>query len=160
MKNVLDYLGIFFSILISSNLISSKAYSQSISGDPSNPHVETALVAFYGVFFIEDHFPLDFFNSEDPEQRINFSRLLEASHGTRLEEVILESLESLRIEIMNEYDFLVSFTVPGGEIFYTCHSHESVTTRDNHCSACRKDGSIDEIILSSEISFSIRRRCT
>ena len=127
-----------------------------------DPNIETALVTYYGVFFLENHNPTDFFNSEDPEERFTIQQFLEASEGQQLEVVINESIESLDFKTDGRGNFLVNFNVPGGEIYYTCHSHDDpfLGASRNHCSACVIGESINNIILSDEDEFKFRnRRC-
>ena len=126
----------------------------------SDPNIETALVAFYGVFFLEDHDPTNFYNTEDPENRYTIDEFLLASSGSPLESVISQSIKSISSETISEDYFLVFFSVPGGEVYYACHSHGySHEASDNHCSACIRDDSIEIIQLSDDLKFSIEYNC-
>jgi hypothetical protein len=129
----------------------------------SNPNVETALVAFYGIFFIEDldgHDPVSFFNSEEPNSRLTVDQILKASEGKALEAVIRASVDSLVSRTDSKGITFVTFDVPGGKINYACHSHDNLLQApENHCTACIGEGSIEGIQLSDDISFSINNRC-
>ena len=147
---------VFFVFLI----CSWKAYGESQTHEFSDPNIESALVTFYGVFFLEDHDPTDLYNTEDPENRHTIDQFLLASSGSPLEGVIRQSIESLSSEEISKGYFFVNFSVPGGKIYYACHSHKySHKASDNHCAACIKDGSIEVIQLSDDLKFSINYNC-
>ena len=144
---------VFFIFLI----YSWKAYGENKLSDPN---IETALVAFYGVFFLEDHDPTSFYNTEDPENRYTIDEFILASSGSPLESLIKQSIKSMSSERSSKGYLLVHFSVPGGKIYYACHSHGySYQASDNHCTACIGDGSIEIIQLSDELKFSIEHNC-
>ena len=112
----------------------------------SDPNIENALVTFYGVFFnLKDYCPTDFYNTEDPKRRYTINEFL-LNSSDLLGDLIRQSIESLSTEITSKDYFLVHFSVPGGKVYYACHSHlYPFKATDNHCTACIKDGSIEAI---------------
>lgn len=127
-------------------------------------HEETALVAFYGALFIRDHDPLSFYNSEDSEERIFFTDLLDRakslSTGSEIRRAMESSLKSLLSSPISPGNDLIQFEVPGGKVYYECHSHTHVLkSPENHCSACRRGNSISVMIVTEEIQYQIIRRC-
>jgi|GEM_PF-5757285 len=125
------------------------------------PNEETAVVAFYRVFFSPGADPTSFFNSEDPDERLTVDQFLEASAGQPVEAAIRSSVESVQSWEASRGSQVVSFLVPGGgEMSYFCHGHSySHKAADNHCSACLRQGSITSIRISDDLNIQIRARC-
>ena len=145
-------------------LFSLSALGNSADIDSFGTYEETALVAFYGLFFgkdVKDHNPTDFSNSEDPNKRDTVSALLESSKDTVLGSVIQSSVDSLESRTTDSGTVLVSFQVPGGKITYACHSDDFPwKARENHCIACQTKTGIERIEFSDDLIFSVKYSCS
>ena len=125
-------------------------------------HIETAIVSFFGVLFVKNHDLTNFSNSRDKDKRILPLDLISKSKNKKVQQVITEAVNSVRASwVVPQKESLISFSVPGGLIYYQCHTDSFLSQRsdEDHCTACENSDGVRSIQLTKETVVHLMEIC-